>query len=231
MAQYVTYYRVSTGKQAKSGLGIEAQEAAVAAFVKPEDTVIASYRETESGTSNARPELDKAIRRAKRTGATLVIAKLDRLSRDVEFTAGLAKRTHFIAADRPNASPFEINILASLAQEEARLISERTRAALAAAKARGVQLGGDRGYRPERLPETCVGGPEAAAAARKAKATRTAYELAGTVRELQEAGVVSLNKLAAGLNERGVATPSGSGQWTATAVRRLLARIEAEGAD
>ncbi len=231
MAQYIVYLRVSTGKQERSGLGLDAQRADIAAFLKPDDVVVATYTETESGRCDTRPELAKAIKKCKRTGATLLIAKLDRLARDVAFIASLMKQTDFRVAEMPQARPFELHIRASLAEEEARLISARTKAALAAAKARGVKLGGDRGYRPEGAPAAFRKGAEAASAARAQRATQAAYTVAGVVAELQRGGVQSLNSLALALNERGVATPSGSGLWTATAVRRVLARLEQAGAD
>lgn len=231
MTLYVAYTRVSTGKQERSGLGIEGQRQAIQAFLRPDDTLVGTYTETESGRRVARPELDKAIRRCKRTGAVLLIAKLDRLARDVHFISGLMKECDFRAADRPNATPFELHIYASMAEEEARMISARTKVALQAAKLRGVQLGGDRGYRPPAGSEMQTLGAKASAVVRSKKATRTAFDLASVIAEIQASGSTSLNAIAAVLNERQTPTPRGDGQWTATAVRRVLARLEQAGAD
>ena len=150
MTRYIGYIRVSTKQQGHSGLGLEAQQAALQGFMKADDTLVQTYTETESGGKDSRPQLDKAILHCKRIkGAVLLIAKLDRLSRSVHFITGLNKRVHdYVCCDMPTATPFEINIRACLAEEERRMISERTKAALQAAKARGVRLGGDRGYRP-----------------------------------------------------------------------------------
>jgi DNA invertase Pin-like site-specific DNA recombinase len=139
----VAYYRVSTQKQGNSGLGLEAQQAAVVAHAKATGAkIVATFQEIESGKRCDRPELSRAISACRRHGATLVIAKLDRLARDVHFIAGLMKvNVPFIACDNPNATPLTIHILAAVAEDEAKRISERTKAALAAAKARGVALG------------------------------------------------------------------------------------------
>lgn len=229
MTLYVVYTRVSTDKQERSGLGLEAQQAAIAAFLKPDDKVVASHTETESGRCVARPELNKAIRKCKRTGAVLLIAKLDRLARDVAFISALMKETDFRVAEMPSATPFTLHIYASMAEEEARAISARTKAALAAAKARGVVLGGWKGHQPVAGIQTL--GAKASAVVRAKKATRTAYDLAGVVADIRASGVTSLNAIAAALNARQTPTPRGDGQWTATSVRRVLARLEQAGAD
>jgi DNA invertase Pin-like site-specific DNA recombinase len=223
---FVSYLRVSTDKQGRSGLGLEAQQAAISAFMQPTDTLLAPpYIEIESGKRSNRPKLREAIARCQKTGATLLIAKLDRLARDVHFIAGLMKeRVPFVACDMPNATPFMLHVYAAVAEEEARAISRRTKAALAAAKARGVVLGGDRGYRPETPPDWTKGVP-AASAARVQRADHAAHAVLPIVEAMRPEGVISLSGIAATLNERGVATPRG-GRWTATAVRRLLARTE-----
>lgn len=138
---FIAYYRVSTAQQGQSGLGLEAQKHAVLSFTKDEPP-LAEYTEIESGRIADRPQLALALEHAKETGATLVVAKLDRLSRSVAFLSALMEaKTPFIACDFPQADEFTIHILAAVAQREARLVSQRTKAALAAAKARGVKLG------------------------------------------------------------------------------------------
>ncbi|GBR09907.1 recombinase family protein [Acetobacter oeni] len=146
MPPFVTYFRVSTARQGASGLGIEAQQAAVAAHVvQAGGRVLAEFTEIESGKNNDRPKLAEALERCRLTGAVLLIAKLDRLSRDAHFLLGLDKAgVEFIAADMPNANRLTVGIMALVAQQEREAISARTKAALAAAKARGTKLGGYR---------------------------------------------------------------------------------------
>lgn len=224
---FVAYLRVSTGKQGRSGLGLEAQQAAINAFLRPEDRMLAPpFVEVESGRNSDRPQLAAAMERCRRTGATLLIAKLDRLSRDAHFLLGLQKAgVDFIAADMPTANRLTVGIMAVVAEEEVRVISARTKAALAAAKARGVKLGGDRGYRPAAPPDAKAGG-KASAAARGQTADRLAFRVATAIEEARQAGAVSLRQIAAFLTGRGVPTPSGEGAWTATAVRRVMVRAE-----
>ena len=233
---FVSYLRVSTDKQGRSGLGLEAQQAAIAAFIRPGDRLLAPpYIEVESGKNSARPELRAALNHCRRTGATLLIARLDRLARKVSFIANLMEEgVPFIACDRPHATAFELHIYASMAQEEGRAISARTKAALAAAKARGKALGGDRGYRPPSPPAN----PLAAAGARRA-ADHAAHRAAAAIEEVRAmiGAEASLQALARELNERQIKTPrdmaresakrslpSRGGSWTATAVKRVLAR-------
>jgi DNA invertase Pin-like site-specific DNA recombinase len=217
---FVAYLRVSTDKQGRSGLGLEAQEAAIAAFLAPGDRLLAPpFVEVESGRKDARPQLAAALARCQGTGAILLVAKLDRLARDAHFLLGLQKAgVDFVACDMPNANRLTVGIMALVAEEEARAISARTKAALAAAKARGVKLGGDRGYRPEAPPDAAL-----ASAVRVRAADHAAHRVAPIIRELEGVGL-SLNAIAAELNSRGVSTPRG-GAWTATAVRRALARV------
>lgn len=141
--KFVAYYRVSTNKQEQSGLGLEAQRAHVQAFAQRlEGTILSEYTDIESGKNNKRQELAKAMHQAKTMGATLLIAKLDRLSRDVNFISGLMKSdVQFVACDNPNATKLTIHIFAAMAEHEREQISDRTRRALAALKARGVELG------------------------------------------------------------------------------------------
>ncbi|MBU8544781.1 MULTISPECIES: recombinase family protein [Roseomonadaceae] len=222
---FVAYVRVSTERQGRSGLGLEAQRAAIDAFLRPGDRLLAPvFVEVESGRREDRPELAAAFARCRATGATLLIAKLDRLARDVHFISGLMKQgVPFIATDFPETDPFMLHIRASVAEDEARRISQRTKAALAAAKARGVKLGGDRGHRPA-TAEGIRKGAEASAESRARKAGHHAHGVLPVIAELRNEGFTSLNQLAAALTARGVASPRG-GAWTATTVKRALARV------
>jgi DNA invertase Pin-like site-specific DNA recombinase len=149
--KFIAYHRVSTAKQGASGLGLEAQQAAVTAYLNGGAwTLLGTFVEVESGKRNDRPQLTKALAQCKLTGATLIIAKLDRLARNVAFIANLTDSgVEFIAVDQPHATRFTLHILAAVAEHEAKMISARTKAALAAAKARGKTLGGFRGYVPD----------------------------------------------------------------------------------
>jgi DNA invertase Pin-like site-specific DNA recombinase len=221
MTIYVAYCRVSTDRQGKSGLGLEAQEAAIRAFLKPGDELLQPpYIEIESGRKSDRPKLLEAIERCKRTGATLLIARLDRLSRNAAFLITLRDTgVNFVCCDLSDANRLTVGILALVAEDEAERISARTKAALAAAKARGKKLGGDRGYRPSTPPDHAK-----ASEVRKTKADHKAYAILPVIRRVQQE-VGSLNAVAIRLNELGHTTPRG-GAWTATAVKRTLARTE-----
>lgn len=220
MGAFVGYLRVSTDKQGKSGLGLEAQQAAIEGFLKAGDRLVAPiYVETESGKRTDRPQLRKALERCKRTGATLLVAKLDRLARNAHFLLGLQREgVDFVAVDMPHANRLTIGIMAVVAEEEARMISARTKAALAAAKARGVKLGGDRGYRPEAGPDDAA--RAAAVDARQRKAAMFAFNLLPKVQAMRDTGA-SLREIARALDAEGLPTPQGAA-WTATAVRRVL---------
>lgn len=222
---FVAYLRVSTARQGRSGLGLEAQQAAINAFLRPGDRLLAPpYVEVESGRNAERPKLYAAMERCRRTGAALLIAKLDRLSRDAHFLFGLQKAgIEFVAADMPNANRVTVGVMAVVAEEEARAISARTKAALAAAKARGVKLGGDRGYRPPSPPDAKAGGV-ASGATRSRSADHAAFRLLPVLEEVRAGGAVSLRDVASALTARGVPTPSGAGDWTATTVRRIMLR-------
>ena len=210
----VAYYRVSTARQEASGLGLEAQRRAVEAFAAGA-VIAAEFTEAESGKRADRPELARAISACRLFGARLVIAKLDRLSRDAHFLLGLEKAgVDFVAADMPNANRLTVGIMAMVAEEERRMISARTKAALAAAKARGTVLGGFRGHKI-----TAAAG-EAGRRSQAARAGARRVDLEPVLVELHKAGVVSLGGIAAELNARGVPAARG-GAWTATQVRRV----------
>lgn len=221
------YYRVSTAKQGRSGLGLEAQQEAVRAHCRVAGlTLTQEVTEVETGTKKrARPALDRALIHCRVTGAVLLIAKLDRLARNVHFVSGLMESgVDFVALDCPTANRFTIHILAAVAEHEAKLISERTKAALTAARARGVKLGGPLGAKP--LLDYGRG-HEMGTAAAQAKADDHARTLAPMVAEIRGRDV-SLHQIAAELTTRGARTPRGGSSWTPTAVRRLLARIDAQ---
>lgn len=224
MTTYVAYCRVSTDKQGRSGLGLEAQQTAIQAHLRPGDTLLQPpYVEVESGKRADRPQLLAAIERCRRTGATLLIAKLDRLARNVAFISNLMESgVEFEAVDFPKANRLTVHILAAVAEHEAKMISERTKAALAAAKRRGKQLGGDRGYRPAAPPS--AQDVAKATAVRQRKADHKAFAVLPILERLQSEGIESLNALAKRLNDLGHETPRG-GAWTATAVKRALARV------
>lgn len=206
----VAYYRVSTAKQGRSGLGLEAQQHAVEAFAR-DYKIAASFTEVETGKRACRPELTKAIELCRKERATLVIAKLDRLARNVAFTATLMDSgIEFVACDTPHASRLTIHVLAAVAEDEARRISERTKAALAAVKRRGVTLGNP--------------SPEAAARRGNRSNVTRANDYSATVRPLAEkkrkAGW-TLQQIAHHLTGVGIFTRTGK-PWSTTAVMRLL---------
>lgn len=217
-AQWVSYLRVSTERQGRSGLGLEAQRAAVTSHIASAGgRLLSEYVEVESGKRDDRPQLVAALDTCRLTGATLLIAKLDRLSRDAAFLLGLQRAgVAFTAADMPHADPFTVGIMALVAQREREMISGRTKAALAAAKARGTTLGGFRGRK--------VDGRLGAEAQRKA-ADGFAEAVAPIVAPLRQGGR-SLREIAAMLTERGIRTQRG-GQWSPASVRAVLLRIDA----
>jgi DNA invertase Pin-like site-specific DNA recombinase len=220
--RYVAYYRVSTPRQGKSGLGLDAQRKAVKDRLCVGGELLSEYVEIESGKRNDRPRLADALAACRLHRATLIIAKLDRLARNVAFVSNLMEaEVAFEATDFPQANRLTIHILAAVAEHEAQMISDRTRAALAVAKARGVTLGGWRGR-----AGTC-NDLARARATRTEKAVRRASDLSNTIQEIRHNGAQSLCAVAAGLNERGITAPRG-GVWRAAQVRRVLARLGAE---
>lgn len=222
-SRFVSYLRVSTAKQGESGLGLEAQRAAVMQHVTAAGgSVVVELVEVESGSRKDRPQLAAALALARVHRAILVVAKLDRLARNVAFVSALMEAgVEFVAADMPTVNKLTIHILAAVAEEEARLISARTRAALAAAKARGVKLGN---------PALRAGNPDqarAAAAAKSRQARVRATQVLPIVRQAQAAGATSLHMIAMALTARGIPTASGVGAWHPAGVRRVLAYAKA----
>jgi DNA invertase Pin-like site-specific DNA recombinase len=216
--EFVSYLRVSTTRQGQSGLGLDAQRKAVLDYLDGGNwRLIGEYVEVESGANDERLQLAKALAGCRLHGATLVIAKLDRLSRDAHFLLGLQKAgVRFVAADMPEANEMIVGIMAVVAEAERKMISARTKAALQAAKARGVKLGGDRGN----LPAVAEKGRLAGLEARRKAAQQRIADIAPVVADLRARGATSLRQIAVGLNDREIPAPRG-GQWNATQVRRL----------
>jgi DNA invertase Pin-like site-specific DNA recombinase len=217
MPRYVTYKRVSTKDQGKSGLGLEAQERDIDIFLNTYSDepweVVGEFVEVESGTDDTRPELAKAVEMAKREKATLLVAKLDRLSRKVAFIAALMDdpKLSLKVAQMPYADKFQLHIYAALAEQERDFISQRTKAALKAAKAKGTKLGGLRDKTMKRNEVL------------KAQADARARKVEGIVMPMRQQGA-SLRAIADALNSAGIATSRGS-QWQAVSVSRLLERL------
>ena len=217
----ITYLRVSTSAQGRNGLGIEAQRDAIARFAQAEGLeLLAEFVEVETGKGSdaleRRPQLREALAQARKARAAVVVAKLDRLSRDVAFISGLmAQRVPFVVAELgPDVDPFVLHLYAALAEKERALIAERTKAALARAKAKGVVLGNR-----TNLAEATAKG----SAATRQQADMFADSLLPLIRQLQASGVRTVRALAAELNARGVRTARGD-RWHPTTVQRLLTR-------
>jgi DNA invertase Pin-like site-specific DNA recombinase len=220
----VAYQRVSTARQGASGLGLEAQTHAINEYAKQrEATILATFTEVESGKNNQRPELDNALHLAKVTGSTLVIAKLDRLSRNASFLLALRDSgVKFIAADMPDANELTVGIMSLVAQQEREAISKRTKDALQAAKARGKILGNPNGA--DALKRASKGN-EAGLKVIKSDADQHALNLRPVIASLKAEGITSLGAIAGALNDRGMLTRR-EGKWHKTTVRNLLDRIE-----
>lgn len=218
MKQYILYTRVSTEDQGKSGLGLEAQMRDINLYLTQYSDVpyeiIGEFRDIQSGTDDKRPDLNKALAMARKTGAELLVAKLDRLSRKVSMIATIMddKKVHLRVACMPFADKFQLHIHAALAEQERDFISTRTKAALAAAKDRGVKLGGLRENTAKRN------------AAIKAKADAFASTIGPVILKMREGGS-TLQVIADALNMAGNPTPTGNGKWTSTAVKRIIDRL------
>lgn len=223
---FVTYLRVSTDRQGRSGLGLEAQRKAVADHVAGKGAIEAEYVEIESGKRSDRPQLARALVEAKRLGAVLLIAKLDRLARNVAFIANLLEGgVEIAAADMPEANRFLLHVMAAVAEHEARMISDRTRSALAAAKERGTALGWAIPSRAEEQRQAARKGAER----NTRKADQHAAEILPIIQQMSARGA-SLRQIADELNTRGIKTARG-GLWYAGTVRNVMAReskIEAQ---
>ncbi|WP_159713340.1 recombinase family protein [Sphingomonas sp. AX6] len=215
MTKAVAYLRVSTDKQGLSGLGMEAQREAVARYVAANDLeLVGEYIEIETGKgANAlskRPKLVAALADAKKAKAGLIIAKLDRLARNVHFISGLMETgVEFAVADMPNADRFQLHLFAALAEKEAEVISQRTKAALAAAKERGTVLGKH---------------GKTLAAANKAEAMDRLEPLSANLLALKAEGL-SMRRMVEALNDRGIPSPAG-GRWHPSSLHKALARLE-----
>ena len=222
--RFVTYERVSTARQGKSGLGLQAQRLPIDRFAAQSGAEVAArFTEVESGKRSDRPELTKALHLAKVTGAVLVIAKLDRLSRNAAFLLTLRDSgVRFLAVDMPQANDLTVGIMALVAQQEREAISRRTKEALAAAKARGVKLGNPNGAAALRRAGQ---GGVALRAAVSHNADQFAKDLAPVIADLQSQGITTLRAIAEELTRRGILTRQG-GRWHVSTVRNLMLRID-----
>ncbi len=220
--RYIAYYRVSTAAQGRSGLGLEAHQAAVKAFLNGRyHDLVESFVEVESGRNSERPRLGEALALARKLKAILVIAKLDRLARSVNFIANLMdSNIEFVAYDMPAANRLTLHIMAAVGEAEARMISERTRAAFRAANARGVRLGN-----PTNLPAAQAAGHETLV---KHADDHAAKEVV-TIRDIVRSGVYSVHKIAEQMNERRVRTHRG-GAWHGTSILNTLRRCRCHSA-
>jgi DNA invertase Pin-like site-specific DNA recombinase len=221
MAQgkFLAYYRCSTERQGRSGLGLDAQREAVVRYLNGGNWhLVAEVVEVESGRRSDRPKLAEALRLCRLHDATLIIAKLDRLARSVAFISNLMEsKVEFTAVDFPQANRLTVHILAAVAEHEAELISKRTRDALQAAKARGVKLGGNRG----KIAGVAAQGARASAARRTQRARERAADLAPLIDSIQATGA-SLRKVARELTAQGIPTPGRGTGWSAVQVKRVL---------
>jgi DNA invertase Pin-like site-specific DNA recombinase len=225
--KFVAYYRVSTGRQGRSGLGLDAQRAAVERYLNGGDwSIVAQFTEVESGKLSDRPQLDKALAAARLHRCPLVVSKVDRLTRSVAFLSRLLEAGVDVRfADLPQiegaTGRFLLQQMVAVAELEAGMISARTKAALAAAKRRGVKLGGDRGVAPS---------DRVRAMARRTiqqRANGRAADFAAKIEELEVQGAKSLRQIAEALNAAGIPTARGKGEWSAVQVQRVKVRLQA----
>ena len=212
--QFIAYYRVSTDRQGQSGLGLEAQQTAIMNYLNGGNwQLVGEYTEIETGKKADRPELQKALAACARRKATLVIAKLDRLARNVAFVSALMEsRVEFVAVDMPNAGRFEIHIRAALAEEERRLISERTKAALAATKKRGTVLGKH--------------GKDVLSKQNRQTALSFARHMKPVIHEIRSEGHRTVRAICEQLNRREIPTYRGNAKWHLRTVNSLLRRVD-----
>ena len=223
--KFVAYYRVSTGRQGRSGLGLEAQRAAVANYLNGGDwRIVAEFTEVESGKRSDRLELDRALAAARLHRCPLVVSKVDRLTRSVGFLSRLLEAGVDVRfADLPQiegaTGRFLLQQMAAVAELEAGMISARTKAALAQAKRRGVALGGNRGNRPTDKVRA------KAKAALGKRADEQASDIAPAIERLRKAGATSLRDIARGLNSESIPTPRGGDEWSAVQVSRVMVRL------
>ncbi|GAB5480144.1 MAG: recombinase family protein [Marinobacter nauticus] len=218
MTDFVGYFRVSTDRQGRSGLGLEAQREAVSRHIAQHGSLLAEFTEIESGKRNDRPALAEALSLCRRHKATLLIARLDRLARSVAFISNLMESgVEFVAVDMPEANRLTLHILAAVAEHERDVISIRTRAALKAAKARGVRLGN---------PHAAQVAPLAHKANRD-RADRFAETIAPLIDRMRRRGL-SYAAIAAELNDRHIPTARG-GAWHGTTVRNVWLRLAKQG--
>jgi DNA invertase Pin-like site-specific DNA recombinase len=223
-SKFVAYFRVSTPKQGRSGLGLEAQQAAVRQYLASVGGVeLASFIEVESGKNAVnRPQLQAALQRCKQTRATLLVAKLDRLSRNAAFLLNLrSSEVKFQALDIPEANTLTLGIMAVLAQHERELISKRTKDALAARRARGLPMGTPRDMSAYATRAAALGSK-----VNSANALARARDIAPAIEDARKAGFTTLRPIAEYLNDQGITTPRGKA-WTATAVANTLRLIKA----
>ncbi|RYE61260.1 MAG: resolvase [Hyphomicrobiales bacterium] len=222
--KFVGYLRVSTARQGLSGLGLQAQECAIQQHVAGRNgSLIETFKEVESGRDNSRPQLARALELARLTGGTLVIAKLDRLSRNAAFLLALQDSgAKFVATDMPDANELTVGIMALVAQQERQATSQRTREALQAAKARGAKLGNPNGAAALRR---AAKGNEAALRATQESASARAEALRHTIEALRASGRRSLGDIADELNVRGILTARNA-RWHRSSVANLLRRLD-----
>ncbi len=229
-SKFIAYYRVSTRRQGLSGLGLEAQESTVKAYVaNKQGDLLAAYTEVESGRKTKRPQLAAALRHCKATGATLIVAKLDRLARNTLFLLQVMQSgAEILACDCPRMNKLTLTVFAAVAEYEADRIRERIKEALAEAKKRGVKLGG---FRPEmqvHRDEWEARRKENSAAAHREKADEHALNVGAHIRQAQNAGQ-TLRQIVQTLNDKNIQTANG-GKWYATTVKNVIARLDALGA-